>query len=175
MSDRDPTVPDGGTSELPPAGAEPISPREPATPPPPGGYASLGRSRPGIPGGLIVIAVVILAAGVVIGFFIGRAGNEEAPPVQEQVEQGTGDGQGGGGRQARRERRMACRQLVDLQTSLIELQRQAMANQVAVTEAVIAEDAERIEALTVSGEALQAQIGQTEQQIGDAAERCRPG
>jgi hypothetical protein len=50
-----------------------------------------------------------------------------------------------------------------------------MANQIEVTEAVIAEDAERIEALTVSGEALQAQIGQTEQQIADAAERCRPG
>jgi hypothetical protein len=181
MTDRDPTVPDGGTSELEPvapARTEPIDPREPATPPPPGGYASLGRSGPGIPGGLIVVAVLILAVGFLIGFLVGGAGDDEAQPARDRVEQeggGQGGGQGGGGQRARRERRAACREMAQLQTGLIDLQRQALANQVALTEAVIAEDPERIEALTTAGEALQAQIGQTEGQVADAAGRCRPG
>lgn len=184
MTDRDPTLPDGGTSELEPAApgparTEPIDPREPATPPPPGGYASLGRSGPGIPGGLIVIAVLILVGGFLIGYLIGGAGEDEAQPARDRVEQegegGQGEGQGGGGQRARRERRAACRERAQLQTALIDLQRQALANQVAVTEAVIAEDAEQIEVLTTAGEALQAQIGQTEGQVADAAGRCRPG
>jgi hypothetical protein len=70
---------------------------------------------------------------------------------------------------------MACRQAIDLGGQLIELQRQALANQVALTEAVIAEDAERIGALTAAGEQLQAQIGQVQGQLDQAAQRCRPG
>jgi hypothetical protein len=70
---------------------------------------------------------------------------------------------------------MACRQAIDLGGQLIELQRQALANQVALTEAVIAEDAERIGALTSAGEQLQAQIGQVQGQLDQTAQRCRPG
>jgi hypothetical protein len=135
----------------------------------------VGRSGPGIPGGLIVIAVLILAVGFVIGFLVGGSGDDQARPVRERVEQGGGSDQGGGGRPARRERLRACRELVDLQSGLIDLQRQALANQVALTEAVIAEDAEQIEALTAAGEALQAQVGQVEGQAAQAAEACRPG
>jgi hypothetical protein len=172
-----------GTSELEPtepgsARTEPINPGEPVAPPPPGGYASLRGSSPGIPGGLIVVAVVILAVGLLLGFLVGRAGTADAPPAGERVEQDDGggeEGQGGGGRAARRERRMACRQAIDLGGQLIELQRQALANQVALTEAVIAEDAERIGALTSAGEQLQAQIGQVQGQLDQTAQRCRPG
>ena len=182
MSDRDPTVPDGGTSELEPAvpgGArtDPIDPGEPVTPPPPGGYASLRRTGPGIPGGLIVIAVLILAVGFVFGFLIGSAGTDEAPPAGERVERGDGPagGQGGGDRAARRERRRACRQAIDLGARMIELQRRALTNQVAVTEALVAEDAERIGALTTAGEALQVQIEQAEARLAEATEGCRLG
>lgn len=179
MSDRT-----DGTSELEPtrpgssARTEPIDPGEPVAPPPPGGYATLRGSSSGIPGGLIVAAVVILGLGFVLGFLVGRAGTEDAPPVEERVEQDGGggeQGQGGGGRAARRERRAACRQAIDLGGQLVELQRQALANQVALTEAVIAEDAERIGTLTAAGEALQTQIGQAEGQLAEAVERCRPG
>jgi hypothetical protein len=183
MSDRDPTASGEGTSELEPtepgsARTEPIDPDKPVAPPPPGGYASLGRSGSGIPGGMIVAAVVILALGFLLGFLVGRAGTDDTPPAEERVEQGGGQGeeeQAGGGRAARRERRMACRQAIDLGGQLIELQRQALANQVALTEAVIAEDAERIGALTATGEQLQTQIGQVQGQLDQAAQRCRPG
>jgi hypothetical protein len=183
MSDRDPTASENGTSELDPTEAgsartEPIDPREPVVPPPPGGYATLRGSGSGPPGGLIVAAVVVLAVGFLLGFLVGRAGTDEAPPVQERVEQGGGQGsggQGGGGGAARRERRMACRQARDLAGQLIALQQQALANQVSLTEAVIAEDAEGIRALTTAGEQLQAQIGQVQGQLTQASERCRPG
>jgi hypothetical protein len=181
MTDRDPTASEQGTSELEPAEpgsarTEPISPGEPVAPPPPGGYASLGRSGAGIPGGLILVALAILLVGFLVGFLIGRSGTDEAAPAVERVEQGGGGGVGqGAGRAARRERRLACREAIDLGGQLIELQRQALATQVALTEAVIAEDAERIGKLTTSGEALQTQIGQVEGQLGEASERCRPG
>jgi hypothetical protein len=183
MTDRDPTASEQGTtSELEPAEpgsarTEPINPGEPVAPPPPGGYASLGRSGAGIPGGLIVVALVILLVGALVGFLIGRSGSDEVAPVRERVEQDGGGGGGGGqgeGRAARRERRQACRQAFDLSGQLIELQRQALANQVALTEAVIAEDAERIGTLTAAGEALQAQTAQIEGQLGEATARCRP-
>jgi hypothetical protein len=183
MSDRDPTAPEHSTSELEPtqpgsARTEPIDPGEPVAPPPPGGYASLGRSGSGIPGGLLVAGVVILAVGFLLGFLVGRAGTDDAPPAEERVEQDGGggeEGQGGAGRAARRARRMACRQAIDLGGQLVALQQQAMANQVALTEAVIAEDAERIGALTAAGEQFQAQIGQVQGQLDQAVQRCRPG
>lgn len=181
MTDRDPTASEQGTSELEPAEpgsarTQPISPGEPVAPPPPGGYASLGRSGAGIPGGLIVVALVILLVGFLVGFLIGRSGTDEAAPAVERVEQGGGGAEGqGAGRAARRERRLACREAVNLGGQLIELQRQSLATQVALTEAVIAEDAEQIGMLTTSGEALQREIGQVEGQLGEATERCRPG
>lgn len=182
MSDRDPTAPEHGTSEIEPTGSartEPIDPGEPVAPPPPGGYASLRGSGSGIPGGLIVAAVVVLAVGFLLGFLVGRAGTDEAPPAEERVEQGGGggggQGEGGAGRAARRERREACRQARDLGAQLIALQQQALANQVSLTEAVIAEDAERIGALTATGEGLQAQIAQVQEQLTQASEGCRPG
>jgi hypothetical protein len=184
MTDRNPPASEEGTtSEFEPAEpgsarTQPIAPGEPVAPPPPGGYASLSRSGAGIPGGLIVVALVILLVGGLVGFLIGRSGGDEAAPTEERVEQGGGGGGGGGqgaGGPARRERRRACRQTIDLGGQLIELQRQALANQVALTEAVIAEDAERIGTLTTTGEALQAQVAQVEEQLGQATARCRPG
>ncbi len=179
MSDRDPTSSDGGTSELePPASArtEPIDPGEPVTPPPPGGYASLGRARPRIPGSLIVVGVVILAIGTVLGFLLGRAMSDEVVPGRERVERGDSGGGGGGGgdRAARRERRRACREVTDLQARLIDLQQRVVANQVALTEAVIAEDVERISALTATAEAFQARVEQRRAELVEAEERCRP-
>ena len=180
MSDTD------GTSEPEPtepgsSRTGPIDPGEPVAPPPPGGYASLRGSSPGIPGGLIVAAVVILGLGFVLGFLVGRAGTDEAPPADERVERNGGgggqgeQGQGGGGRAARRERRAACRQTIGLGGRLIELQRRALANQVALTEAVVAEDADRIGALTAAGEQLQTRIGRVQGRLDRAAQRCRPG
>jgi hypothetical protein len=177
MSERDPTAPDGGTSELPPARTEPIDPDEPATPPPPGGYASLSRSGPGIPGGLILVAVLILAVGFGIGFLVGGAGDDQVPPARERAEEAGGgpaeDGDGGG--PPRRGRRAACRRALNLGAELIELQRQALTNQAALTEAVIAGDSEQIETLTAAGEVHQAQIGEAEQRLAAPTERCRPG
>ncbi|MGH9169041.1 MAG: hypothetical protein ACRD02_14560 [Acidimicrobiia bacterium] len=184
MSDRDPSAPGDGTSELPPTEpvesgsnlTEPIDPDEPTPPPPPGGYATLRRAGSGIPGGLIVAAVVVLLVGFVPGYFLGRSTAPDQAPPPEQVEPGDGGGggQGGGGNAARRQRR-ACRRAVDLGAQLIELQRQTLANQTALTEAVIAEDAERIEVLIAAGEQLQGQMAGVQGQLDQASQRCRPG
>jgi hypothetical protein len=183
MSDRESNTPSDGTAELPPAErtgtarTEPIAPEEPSPPPPPGGYASIRsrRGRPGIPGGLVIVAIVILAAAFVLGFFVGKSQAPETAASTDRVEQGGGKGQqqDGGGREARRKRRKACRRAVDLSAQVIEGQRQALENQAALVEAIVAEQAEQAEALTSAGEQLRTQIAQAQAAFEQALQRCR--
>jgi hypothetical protein len=176
MSEND--APGGGTEELdaaePVTGSrkrtEPIQ-RDVPTPPPPGGYASIGSGRrgPTIPGPWILAAILLLVAAFGLGFLVGRTTGPD-PATDEQVERGGGqDGQRGGrGRRIR-----SCRQALDLAAQLTELQRQALANQVALTEAVATGDPEQLEALTAAAEQLQQQTTQVEAQLQPVAARCR--
>jgi hypothetical protein len=182
MTDRESNTPPDGTAELPPAdpretaGTEPIAPGEPSPPPPPGGYASIRsrRGRPVIPGGWVLAAIVILVLAFVLGFFVGKGQAPESARGGDRVERPAGKGkQQDGGGQARRQRRKACRRALDLSSQVIEGQRRALENQAALVEAIVAEEAAQVEALTAAGEQLQAQIGEAQAALAQALQRCR--
>jgi hypothetical protein len=184
MSDREPTTPPEGTGELPPTEpveprrTEPIDPGDPSPPPPPGGYASIGgrRGGPTLPVRLVVVGAVVLVLVFVLGFFVGRGQAPEPGAGRDRTEQAGQQGQGGGGKggkAGRKARRVACRRAVDRAVQLIELQRQAIATQVALTEAIVAEDPEQVEALSTAGEQLQAQIAEAQPALDQAVQRCR--
>jgi hypothetical protein len=183
MSDRESNTPPDGTAELPPAerrgmaGTEPIAPGEPSPPPPPGGYASIRsrRGRPAIPGGWVIAAIVVLVLAFVLGFFVGKGQAPESARGRDRVEQPAGKGkqQGGSGSQARRQRRKACRRALDLSSQVIEGQQRALENQAALVEAIVAEEAAQVEALTAAGEQLQAQIAEAQASLARTLQRCR--
>jgi hypothetical protein len=183
MSDRESNTPSDGTAELSPAESagraptEPIAPRDPSPPPPPGGYASIRSRRGGpvIPGGLVIVAVVVLAVAFVLGFFVGKSQAPETGARGDRVEQGAGKGkqQDGAGREARRKRRKACRRALVLSSQVIDGQRRALENQAALVEAIVAEEAEQVEALTSAGEQLQTEIAQAQAAFDQALQRCR--
>jgi hypothetical protein len=180
MSDLEP--PHRRTGELPPTepigsgGTEPLRP--PVVPP--------NRRGPGvgIPGGLIVVAVGILVLGLVIGFFIGRAGDDE-PARRERTEQGGGGGGGqgkqqggggGGGNQGNQGRGRpvprACRDAITLSQQVVDTQNQLLTNRGELAEAVLADDTGRIDELNVQSDALVAQINSLQQQLEEQTRRC---
>jgi hypothetical protein len=180
MSDLEP--PDRRTGELPPtepigsAGTEPLRP--PVVPE--------NRRRPGvgIPGGLIVVAVAILVLGLVIGFFIGRAGEDEPSARRDRTEQGGGggggqgkqQGGGGGGNQGNRGRGRraprACREAINLSQQVVGTQNQLLVNRGELAEAALADDTGRIDELNAQSDALVARINSLQQQLDDQIRRC---
>jgi hypothetical protein len=184
MSDLEP--PDRRTGELPPtepmgsAGTEPLRP--PVVPE--------NRRRPGvgIPGGLIVVAVAILVLGLVIGFFIGRAGDDEPSARRDRTERGGGGGGGGGqgkqqgggggggnqgnrGRGGRKTPR-ACREAITLSQQVVGTQNQLLTNRGELAEAVLADDTGRIDQLNAQSDELLAQIASLQQQLDAQVRRC---
>jgi hypothetical protein len=164
------------------AGTEPLRPPVvPSTPRRPGGGI-------GIPGSLLAIALGILVVGLVIGFLVGRAGDEE-PAARDRTEQ-TGDGggggqgrqqggggggggggqQGGGNRGGGRSR--TCREALSLSQQIVGAQNQLLENRAQLTEALLAEDAGRIELLTTQSDQLLSRIGSLQDQLDRQLRRC---
>jgi hypothetical protein len=180
MSDLEP--PDRRTGELPPtepigsAGTQPLRP--PIVPP--------NRRRPGvgIPGGLIVVAVAILVLGLVIGFFIGRAGDDEPSARRDRTKQGGGGGggggqgkqKGGGGNQGNRGRGRrtprACREAISLSQQVVGTQNQLLLNRGELAEAVLADDTGRLDQLNAQSDELLARIASLQQQLDAQIRRC---
>jgi hypothetical protein len=187
VSDRE----DSGTGELPPtepigsAGTEPLRP--PVVP-------SRGRgSSPGIPGSLLAIAAGILLVGILIGFLIGNAGEDE-PPTADRTEQGQGGGGGGGGQggggggqggggggdqgggqgQGGSAGRTppACRQALSLSQQIVGAQNELLANRAQVVEAVVAEDAALVEELNGTSDELVARIASLQEELDQKIRRC---
>jgi hypothetical protein len=178
---------DPGTGELPPtepigsAGTEPLRP--PVVP-------SRGRgSSPGIPGSLLAIAAGILLVGILIGFLIGNAGDDE-PPAADRTEQGQGGGGGGGGGgqgggggggdqgggqgQGGGAGRTppACRQALSLSQQIVGAQNQLLANRAQVVEAIVAEDAALVEELNAASDELVARITSLQEELDQKIRRC---
>jgi hypothetical protein len=183
MSDREP--PDRRTGELPPT--EPIGSAgtEPLRPP----IVPTNRRRPGvgIPGGLIVVAVAILVLGLVIGFFIGQAGDDEPSARRDRTKQGGGGGGGGGGDKQKgggggggnqgnrgRGRRTprACREAITLSQQVVGTQNQLLANRGELATAVLADDTGRIDQLNAQSDELLARIASLQQQLDGQIRRC---
>lgn len=187
MSDRE----DPGTGELPPtepigsAGTEPLRP--PVVP-------SGGRgSSPGMPGSLLAIAAGILLVGILIGFLIGNAGDDE-PPAADRTEQGQGGGgggsgqgggggggQGGGGGNQGGDQGQgggagrtppACRQALSLSQQIVGAQNQLLANRAQVVEALVAEDAALVEELNAASDELVARIASLQEELDQKIRRC---
>lgn len=181
MADRDPNTSSDGTSELPPveptgtAGTEPIAPGEPTPPPPSGGYASIGSRRGGpvLQRGRVIVAIVALVVAFVLGFFVGKSQAPEPTRGGGRVEKAAGGGKQQQGGKARPRQRKACRRALDLSAQLIEGQQQALANQAALVQAIVAEEADQVQTLTATGEQLEAQIAQARADFDRALHRCR--
>jgi hypothetical protein len=184
MSDLEP--PDRRTGELPPT--EPIGSAgtEPLRPP----IVPTNRRGPGvgIPGGLIVVAVAILVLGLVIGFFIGRAGDDEPTARRDRTNQGGGGGGGGGGQgkqkgggggggnqgnrgRGRRTPR-ACREAITLSQQVVGTQNQLLTNRGELAKAALADDTGRIDQLNAQSDELLARIASLQQQLGGQIRRC---
>jgi hypothetical protein len=178
VSYRDPN--DRGTGEIPPtepigsAGTEPLRP--PVVP------TSSRRGGPGIPGSLLAIAAGILVLGLVIGFLIGRAGDDE-PVARDRTEQGGGGGGGGGqgggggggggqGQQNRGGRARACREALSLSQQIVGTQNQLLENRGRLAEAVLGEDTGLIEELNAQSDQLLQQIASLQEQLTRPLRRC---
>jgi uncharacterized protein HemX len=179
VSDRD----EDRTGELPPSepvgrtGTEPIRPPVvPATRRRTGGGT-------GIPGSLLVIGAVILVAGLLLGFLIGRATGPDEPSDDAAVEQtgggdGGGGGQGGGGGggdgqgQRRSQRRRACQEALSLSQQITAAQNQLLTNRGELIRAVVVEDAEQIEQLNAQSDQLIRQIQDLQQELERQTRRC---
>jgi hypothetical protein len=179
VSYRDPD--DRGTGELPPT--EPIGPggTEPIRPPVvPSSRRSGGA---GIPGSLLAIAAAILVVGLVVGFLIGRAADDE-PVARDRTEQGGdgggggqggGGGGGGGGAQGQRNRggrARACREALGLSQQIVGAQNQLVENRARLAEAVLGEDAGLIEELNAQADQLLQQITALQEQLTRPLRRC---
>jgi hypothetical protein len=190
VSDRE----DPGTGDLPPtepigsAGTEPLRP--PVVP-------SGGRgSSPGIPGSLLAIAAGILLVGILIGFLIGNAGDDE-PPAADRTEQGQGGGGGGqggggqggggqggggggGGNQGGGQDQgggagrtpPACRQALSLSQQIVGAQNQLLANRAQLVEALVAEDAVLVEELNAASDELVAKVASLQEELDQRIRRC---
>jgi hypothetical protein len=182
VSDRD----EPGTGELPPT--EPLRP--PVVP-------SGGRgSSPGIPGSLLAIAAGILLVGILIGFLIGNAGDDE-PPAADRTEQsqgggggggqggggggqGGGGGGGGGGNQSGGQGQgggagrtpPACRQALSLSQQIVGAQNQLLANRAQVVEALVADDVALVEELNAASDELVARIASLQEELDQKIRRC---
>jgi hypothetical protein len=180
VSYRDPD--DRRTGDLPPTepigsgGTEPLRP--PVVP------SSRRRGGTGIPGSLLAIAAGILVVGLVIGFLLGRAGDDE-PVARDRTEQGGGGGggggQGGGGgggggggqdQRNRRGRARACREALGLSQQIVGTQNQLVENRARLAEAVLSEDAGLIEELNAQADQLLGQITALQEQLTRPLRRC---
>lgn len=167
MTAEQPPRPREPTVELP--AAEPVGgsfrPTDPLRP----------VRRPGPPWWWVVVALIALAAVFLAGYYVGR-GDE---PEGRQRGRGAAEAPGQNGRekankQARRERRVACRTALDLSLELIDLQRGALAERLQLAAAVAAEDVGQIDALRASLEAISAQSAEVQAQLDQAVATCRP-
>lgn len=186
--DRDPTRP---TDEV--TSTEPIAPAEPTAPPPPGGYASLRRSG-GIAWQWVAAAMAILLVAFALGFFIGNQDDEPATRQAGNQRQGGRDGGGGGGQGNRQGdnqqggnqggggqqqggggggRRQACNQALDLGQQIIQIYKDLLVNRTAITEALLAEDTARIDALNAAADELLVHGEEVQGQYDQALARCR--
>jgi hypothetical protein len=181
VSDRE----DPGTGELPPtepAGTEPLRP--PVVP------SGRRGSGPGIPGSLLAIAAGILLVGILIGFLIGNAGDDE-PPAADRTEQGQGGGGGGGGGGGQGggsgggdqgggqgqgggagRTPPACRQALSLSQQIVGAQNQLLANRAQLLEALVAEDAALVDELNAASDELVARIASLQEELDQRIRRC---
>ncbi|HZB03514.1 MAG TPA: hypothetical protein VE737_04225, partial [Actinomycetota bacterium] len=141
----------------------------------------------GIPGGLIVVAVAILVLGLVIGFFIGRAGDDGPSARRDRTKQGGGGGGGGGqgmqkggggggGNQGNRGRGRrtprACREAITLSQQVVGTQNQLLTNRGQLAAAVLADDTGRIDLLNAQSDELLARIASLQQELDGQIRRC---
>jgi uncharacterized protein HemX len=177
VSDRD----QDRTGELPPS--EPVAPTgtEPIRPPVVPTRRRTGGGT-GIPGSLLVIAAVILVAGLLLGFLIGRATGPDEPSEDAAVEQSGGGGGGGGGEggggggggagQGQRGQRRACREALSLSQQVTAVQNQLLTNRGELIRAVVAEDAEQIEQLNAQSDQLIQQMQSLQEDLDRQTRRC---
>jgi hypothetical protein len=130
--------------------------------------------RPGLPWWWVAVAILVLAAVFLVGFYVGQEDEPTRGSRNRGAAQDQGDGGGQGNRQARRERRMACRTALDLSLQMNELQQGALVQQAELAAAVAAEDVGRIDELRESLEAVTAETSQIESQLEQALSTCRP-
>jgi hypothetical protein len=114
----------------------------------------------GLPRGLAIAAVLLLALAFVAGFFIGRA--LEGDEASEATPAAIG-------------RRGACGKALTLSLQLGELQQQALANRTQAAQAIAVGDEAQVQELNAALEPLAPALQQTQTELDAAVDKCRSG